>query len=210
MKKVLGWIFIVMGCSGLVQFAMVFVAGMRNMIQTPPVMNLVLGIGFFAIGIWMVAPSSTSASKWLPGTAWRYDSARPATRARVSKWLPVRFGGVVAPLSFLILLGFVLSRLSEHFATRDNLKQIAVQAAVVAILACGQTAVIISGNIDLSVGAVMAFAGVAAAQAMNLYHVGMWTGVAIACASGLAWGIVSGLISAYGRIPSFIVTIGMM
>jgi len=121
-----------------------------------------------------------------------------------------RISGALAPLSFLILLSIVLSFLSPNFASRDNLKNIAVQAAVVAILACGQTAVIISGNIDLSVGSVMAFAGVAAAQAMNLYGVGLWPGAAIACASGLAWGLVSGLVTAYGRIPSFIVTLGMM
>ncbi|HZO91178.1 MAG TPA: ABC transporter permease [Chthonomonadaceae bacterium] len=118
--------------------------------------------------------------------------------------------GTLAPLSFLLLLSIALWFLSPNFATRDNLKQIAVQAAVVAILACGQTAVIISGNIDLSVASVMAFAGVAAAQAMSHHLVGVWGGVGIACLSGLILGIVSGLVTAFGRIPSFIVTLGMM
>lgn len=121
-----------------------------------------------------------------------------------------RLSGALAPLSFLILLAVVLSLLTPSFHTRDNLKQIAVQAAVVAILACGQTAVIISGNIDLSVGAVMAFSGVAAALAMSYGHADVWQGVLIACGCGLAIGAANGLITAYGKIPSFIVTLGAM
>ena len=118
--------------------------------------------------------------------------------------------GVLVPLSFLLLLCVALSLTAPNFATNNNIKIIAVQAAVVAILACGQTAVIISGNIDLSVGAIMAFAGVAAAQAMTQGHVGVWAGVFIACAAGLGAGLLNGLITAYGKIPSFIVTLGLM
>lgn len=123
---------------------------------------------------------------------------------------PASISTFVAPLSFLLLLAIVLTLLSPNFATRNNLKQIAVQAAVVAILACGQTAVIISGNIDLSVGAVMALSGVAAAQAMVHYQAGVAGGVIVACLCGLGLGTLSGLLTAYGRIPSFIVTLGMM
>ncbi|MBW3624718.1 MAG: ABC transporter permease [Armatimonadetes bacterium] len=118
--------------------------------------------------------------------------------------------GTLASLSFLILLAVILSFSTPNFASPENLKQIAVQAAVVAILACGQTAVIISGNIDLSVGSVMAFAGVAAAQSAKLYGFGVWESAGIACMSGLLIGTVTGLITAFGRIPSFIVTLGMM
>ncbi len=130
------------------------------------------------------------------------SAARPSILARLS--------GTLAPLSFLILLSIILSITSPNFATRGNLKQIAVQAAVVAILACGQTAVIISGSIDLSVGAVMAFSGVTAALAMSLHHVGIVPGVMIACGTGLSIGVLTGLISAFGKIPTFIVTLGMM
>lgn len=118
--------------------------------------------------------------------------------------------GTLASLSFLILLSLALSFLTPNFATPDNIKQIAVQAAVVAILACGQTAVIISGNIDLSVGAVMAFSGVVAAQAANVYGFDLWSCAALACLAGLFMGSITGLITAFGRIPSFIVTLGMM
>ena len=117
---------------------------------------------------------------------------------------------LIAPLCFLFLLGIVLSVLTPHFHDRDNLKQILVQAAAIAILACGQTAVIISGNIDLSVGAMMALSGICAADAMANHHVGIPGAVAIACVVGIAAGAVNGFITSVGKIPSFIVTLGSM
>src|ERR1043165_3209786 len=124
--------------------------------------------------------------------------------------MSARMSGALAPLSFLLLLGIFLAATVPHFLERENLKQILVQSAVIAILACGQTAVIISGNIELSVGAMMAFAGVMAAQSMNHHHAGIWTAVLISMASGLGMGAISGLVTAFGRIPAFIVTLGMM
>ena len=128
-----------------------------------------------------------------------------------------RLSGILAPLSFLIVLWIVLFLTVPHFGDRENLKNIFIQTAVVAILGCGQTAVIISGNIDLSVGAVMGFAGIAAAQAMNHHWKlagvpldGVWSAVLVALVAGLAAGLVTGLVTAYGKIPSFIVTLGMM
>ncbi len=141
--------------------------------------------------------------------------ARPSTSADLTSGLRSRLlnsglRDILAPLSFLLLLSLVLWRMSPAFATSGNLKQIAVQAAVVAILACGQTAVMISGNIDLSVGAVMAFAGVAAAMAMNQHVCGVWGGVGIACGTGLVLGAITGMITGFGKIPAFIASLGMM
>ncbi len=121
-----------------------------------------------------------------------------------------RAAGTLAPLSFLLLLCLVLWRIAPNFATHDNLQQIAIQSAVVAILACGQTVVIISGNIDLSVGSVMAFAGVVAAVAMHDHGASIPVAVLLSCLAGLMAGTVTGLVTAYGRIPSFIVSLGML
>jgi len=121
-----------------------------------------------------------------------------------------RISGSMAPLSFLLILSIFLTLTTPNFASRDNLKQIAIQVAVVAILACGQTAVIIAGHIDLSVGAMMALAGVCTGQAMHLYHVNIWVAVLAACGCGMLVGVLNGVITAYGKISSFIVTLGMM
>ena len=138
------------------------------------------------------------------------DSGAAAVSRSSAGSLLTRMSGSLAPLSFLVLLLVILTVTAPNFATRDNLKLIAVQAAVVAILACGQTAVIISGNIDLSVGSIMAFAGVAAAISANVWHFGIAGCVAVALLSGFALGAMNGIITSLGRIPSFIVTLGMM
>ena len=62
----------------------------------------------------------------------------------------------------LLAMWLVLSRLSPYFFTLDNLLEITVQAAVIALLAVGQTFVILSAGIDLSVGAVLAASSVVA------------------------------------------------
>lgn len=132
-----------------------------------------------------------------------------AGRSRASRFTSA-ISGLVAPLSFLLILGIYLSISVQHFASLDNLKEIIIQASVVSILACGQTAVIISGNIDLSVGANMALSGVVAALIMRDHGAGATLAISVSCLVGLAAGTISGLVTAVGKIPSFIVTLGMM
>lgn len=129
------------------------------------------------------------------------EGPAPAPWRRAAEW--------VRPLAALLLMGIGLSFASPHFLTAGNLAIIAVQASAVAILAIAETLVIISGNIDLSVGSVLALCGVAAAMLMS-------KGAGIALSSllgltlGLAIGMVSGLLIGYGGMPSFIVTLGML
>ncbi|MCS6777631.1 MAG: ABC transporter permease [Chloroherpetonaceae bacterium] len=129
---------------------------------------------------------------------WRVHALRAALR------------DVLAPLSFLVILSTILWRLEPSFLRVNNLQDIARQTAVVAILAVGQTVVIISGHIDLSVGFNLAFAGCVAGVAMRDYQAGAMTAAMLSCLSGAGVGVLNGLITAYGRIPAFIVTLGMM
>jgi len=61
---------------------------------------------------------------------------QPASRRTLR--LLSKLSGALAPLSFLLLLFIILSLKVPHFLQRDNLKLIAVQAAVVAVLACAR------------------------------------------------------------------------
>ncbi len=134
-----------------------------------------------------------------------------ANPSRISlKYLLSKFSGIIAPLSFLLLLDLVLWRVAPHFATRDNLKQIAIQAAVVAILACGQTIVIITANIDLSVGAIMAFCGIVISLAAIHHPLPIPLLILLSCLAGAGCGLLNGLVTAWGGIPSFIVTLGAL
>jgi ribose transport system permease protein len=111
-------------------------------------------------------------------------------------------------LSFAIVTTF-FSLTATNFLTHHNALNIGVQAAVYGILAIGETFVIIAAGIDLSVGAATALCGVVAAVVMRGEH-GAVAGIAAGLATGAGVGLVNGLISAYGNMPSFIVTLGTM
>ena len=112
-------------------------------------------------------------------------------------------------LAGLVALGTLLWALSPHFLTVSNLLNVLEQTSINAIVAVGMTFVIISGGIDLSVGSVLALAGVVLASALAA---GAPVSVAILVALGVGslCGIVNGLLVSAGRLPPFIVTPGMM
>lgn len=107
---------------------------------------------------------------------------------------------------FLALIMVVFSLSSPYFLTLANLSNIVTQGAFIGLLAIGMTLVMIDGEIDLSVGAILAFA---CAVAIGLQdHVGVWPAVGIALFSGMAFGFLNGLIVAVSGMHSFIVTLG--
>lgn len=117
-----------------------------------------------------------------------------------------REAGTVAV--FLVLCA-VLSVLTPHFLTASNLLNVAQQTVINAVIAVGLTYVILSAGIDLSVGSVLALAGVVLGLALAA---GWPLPLAIgACLlAGAACGTVNGLLVAFGRLPPFIATLGMM
>ena len=123
------------------------------------------------------------------------------------------------PMLGLLMLVSYLSLASPHFLTEGNLENVSRQIAVTTILAVGQTLVILSGGIDLSVGAVAALAACVAAVAMTsqveilgvlVGPVDFWFGMLIGVAVGALAGLVNGLIIAKGQIPDFIATLGTL
>jgi ribose/xylose/arabinose/galactoside ABC-type transport system permease subunit len=108
----------------------------------------------------------------------------------------------------LLLIGAVLSLLSDRFLTTSNLINVARQVSINAIVAAGMTIVIITGGIDLSVGSTIALAGCAAllvaGPAGDL--VGMIAGILVAAGVGL----LNGALVAWGRVPPFIATLATM
>ena len=109
----------------------------------------------------------------------------------------------------LLLLGVVLWVSTPHFLTVSNLLNIAEQTAIIAIIAAGMTFVIITAGIDLSVGSVLAFAGVVMA---SLLRAGVAAPLALTAgvAVGFLCGLCNGLLITLGRLPPFIATLGLM
>lgn len=109
----------------------------------------------------------------------------------------------------LLIVAFFAYR-SARFATPDNMTNILIAAAPFALIALGQTLVILTGGIDLSVGSVMAASAMAAAwTAKNASDSPMLPLVA-AVVTGLLAGSINGLIVSKFEVPPFITTLGML
>jgi ribose transport system permease protein len=116
---------------------------------------------------------------------------------------------LIYPLIGLVLLCVGMICVSREFLTPDNLSNVLRQVSINAILAAGMTIVILTGGIDLSVGAVMALAMTAAAGAM-LAGLPPPVAVGLALLIGLLCGAINGVLIAYARLPAIIVTLAMM
>jgi ribose/xylose/arabinose/galactoside ABC-type transport system permease subunit len=116
-----------------------------------------------------------------------------------------RFGTLIG----LFALGAVLWALTPHFLTVSNLLNVAEQTSINAIVAVGMTFVIVSGGIDLSVGSMVALSGVLLGLSLHAPQP-MALSIAIALGAGAACGALNGVLIDRGRLPPFIVTLGMM
>jgi D-xylose transport system permease protein len=94
------------------------------------------------------------------------------------------------------------------FLTPRNLSNLMTQMSVTAIIAVGMLMVIVSGNIDLSVGSLLGFAGGVTAYALTVLEFGMTTAILAAVFVSLVIGAFQGALTAYLNIPAFIVTLG--
>jgi ribose/xylose/arabinose/galactoside ABC-type transport system permease subunit len=121
------------------------------------------------------------------------------------------------PFASLLLILIALSVLvPDKFLTADNFLNIFRRSSVNAIIAVGMTAIIISGGIDLSVGSMMALAGMAGAWTMqhfggdNLTAGAMWLGTFAGIATGTLAGFLNGALINGLKLPPFILTLGTM
>jgi ribose transport system permease protein len=114
------------------------------------------------------------------------------------------------PLGGLIVLCVVMTVLSPAFLTFDNLSDVGTRIAVVAVLALGQTFVIVSGGIDLSVGSVLGLAGVVFGWAAAVANVPLSVALGLGIGSGALAGLVNGALITLGNLPPFIATLAML
>lgn len=115
----------------------------------------------------------------------------------------------ITMLLILVVMWVVLAFLSPYFFTVDNLFEITLQTAVIAIIAVGETLVIISGGIDLSVGSVFACAAVVGGLVFTSTG-NLLLALATTLGVGALLGLTNGLLISKVRVPPFIATLGMM
>lgn len=112
--------------------------------------------------------------------------------------------------SGLIVLVLVFSLASPNFMQTSNVLAILQATSVNGVLAVAATLVIITGGIDLSVGTLMTFCAVAAGVVLTYLGLPLPFGIAGAILTGMASGLVSGVVIAKLKVPPFIATLGMM
>jgi ribose transport system permease protein len=110
----------------------------------------------------------------------------------------------------MLLIIAYFSYRSARFGTLDNIQTIGIAAAPFALIALGQTLVILTGGIDLSVGSVIALSAMSAAATVKGHPERLWLSVLVALFVGLAAGAVNGFLVAKVNVPPFIATLGML
>lgn len=120
--------------------------------------------------------------------------------------------GAGAPVyALLVILLAALAVTDPNFFEPDRFLAFVKRAAPLVILAAGQYLVIVSGEFDLSVGAIVTAGVVVAAELYGSYPGAHWLLVTLVLLlAGAAAGLANGLITSYLRVPSFITTLGMM
>ena len=109
----------------------------------------------------------------------------------------------------LALLCAAFAVTAPHFFTADNLLNVSLQASITAIIAAGMTFVILTAGIDLSVGSIVALAGIVATAALKA-NVGLPLAVLLALAFGALSGGIAGTLVARLSVAPFIVTLALM
>ncbi|MHB8595713.1 MAG: ABC transporter permease [Ktedonobacteraceae bacterium] len=120
----------------------------------------------------------------------------------------VRELGLLIVLLFVI---FVVSVQAPRFLSIGNFEQILLSVAIIAIVVVGETLVVLTRNVDLSVGSMVGVSAFVTAYFFKqLPGSNLLLGILLGCALGLVLGMVNGLIVAFGRVPAIVATLGTL
>jgi ribose transport system permease protein len=141
------------------------------------------------------------------------DHAAPSTTTpapslidRLKRFGTLRASGLIWVLLLMVIVAAVYK---PTFINPSNLVSVARQTALFGIVAIGMTMVILTAGIDLSVGSVVAVAGVVCATMLDA-GLPVWSVVIAGLAIGATLGSINGAVIVFGRVPPFIMTLGMM
>lgn len=129
----------------------------------------------------------------------RRASVSPAVKEHLQVYVPL--------IGIIIALAAVANSRNSAFLTGANIERVLLASAVLGILAIGQTFLLVSGQMDLSVGSMVSLGSVVAAKMALAGKPDAWTVLAVvgvAAATGLIWGLVV----CYLKVPPFILTLG--
>ena len=131
-------------------------------------------------------------------------------RGNYSSWLGAIFVSRIFWLAIAIVILFsIMASISEFFVATDNILHLTRNIAFLSIVTVGMTAVLITGGIDLSLGAIMGLVGVVTALVLNADYP-IITGIAAGLLVAFLCGLVNGVLIAYFKLSSLLVTLAML
>jgi rhamnose transport system permease protein len=114
-------------------------------------------------------------------------------------------------LLVILVVVFVFGNQIENYFTASTFTRISSTVAIIAVVAVGQTLVILTRNVDLSVGSIVGFTAYFVGHELNQnQEISPALILLMAISLGAAMGLVNGLLVAYGRVPAIVVTLGTM
>jgi rhamnose transport system permease protein len=142
-------------------------------------------------------------------TAQTAATLAPASPRRLVDFvLRARTFGIIAVLALVVL---ITSIIEPRFIGASNIRFILSNTTLYALVAIGETLVVLTRNVDLSVGSVVGLSAYVSANQFQSHHDFPIVGVfLIGLGVGLACGVVTGAITAIGRVPSLVVTLAML
>jgi ribose transport system permease protein len=109
----------------------------------------------------------------------------------------------------ILVIGVVFTLANSRFGSVTNLSNVASQLSFVGVIAVSSTFVLITGEIDLSVGSIVAVASVVLGELLQS-HVEIWLALVLTLLAGAAMGAFNGLLSLVIQVPTIIITLGML
>jgi rhamnose transport system permease protein len=145
----------------------------------------------------------------MSATADTHPTLAPASPRRLVEFvLRARTFGIIGVLALFVL---ITTAIEPRFLSAGNIRFILSETSLYALVAVGETLVVLTRNVDLSVGSVVGLSAYVSAD-MFQQHPGIAIPVVflVGLGVGLACGLVTGIITAVGRVPSLVVTLAML
>lgn len=117
---------------------------------------------------------------------------------------------LIGPFTAMVMVGLVVALTTERFLTTGNLSNLFLQVSIVALIAIGSTVVIFAAGIDLSCGSMVALLTMLLAQMLKVMDLPLVLAALLILVIGGLFGMILGVIAAYGRIPTFITTLAAL
>lgn len=135
------------------------------------------------------------------------QAQRKPTSGGVLTILRAREVGLVLLIAIVVIATTVHN---HNFVDSNSIEQLLSGAALIALLGVGETLVIVTRNVDLSVGSVLGLSAYVVGHLFKYDHIPVWSGFVIAILVGVAAGVLNGFVVTVMRVPSLVVTLGML